>query len=417
MFYFSMKDKIYQKEMRDLLVTGGYIFVFAATSLAMSFFSFFLLSEDGYNFSLPLFLSSFSNLVHFLIALVLISFMDPAHPEPEQTLSSPIPYITREKIGSPVEESFREEKKHHIRSRIGEEGRVPTLFTRAYLFLKEIGSFNIWIILCSLNGSLDTGLSGYTLRVVPLAFYTMIKSSTPIFILLSRFLFQLEKPSPSLVMIILFIAAGVFFTSQNDSVVYRAGHIAMILGASFMAGFRWAFLEYFIKSNARSSSSILYCLCVISLLSGIFLCVGFAVFEGFSRLLAFEKFQTATSALLCFGVIAGAASFSFFLCMFEYIIIARTNVITLSVVGVAKELLIVGISVHRKKIVLSRMNVGGLGLALFGILMFIFRDRIFVPSTEKPEERKEPSEKEAYAESAASPIESSLESPQVLMEV
>ncbi|KAI5189005.1 solute carrier family 35, member C2 [Nematocida sp. AWRm77] len=373
-------------EVKEFLKTGACVGVFYFMSLGMSFFSSFILSKTEYNFSFPLFLSACGNVIHFLLSLAAIFLTQTGRTPQEQKLSSPIPYIIREKIGSPAE---AHEKTHTVLRRREEHA----WHKKAYFFFKSIGTFDIWIILCSLNGSIDIGFSGYSLRSVPLAFYTMLKSSTPIFILFSRFLFQLEKPSAPLALIIFSIALGVFYTSKNDSVVYNPVHIGMILGSSMMAGIRWAFLEYFIKSSVKQSNSVLSSLCVMSLLTGLFLVLGFFLFEGVSNFVSFEGFLTVQSTCICACLILGGAVVSFFLCLAEYILIARTSVITLSVIGIVKEIMIVCISVRKGLIVLSGQNIAGLALASVGILLFTFRDLLFgIPPA--PQERAPSKEEE-----------------------
>ena len=66
------------------------------------------------------------------------------------------------------------------------------------------------ILPCSFSTALDIGLSNSSLKSITLSFYTMLKSSSPVFILLFAFAFRLETPTPSLILIMLIICSGVF---------------------------------------------------------------------------------------------------------------------------------------------------------------------------------------------------------------
>ncbi|KAI5186613.1 solute carrier family 35, member C2 [Nematocida homosporus] len=345
----------------------------------MNFFSSFLLSKDDYDFRFPLFLGSISHLIHFGLSVIgIVMFRSPPC---EQTLHSPIPYLIRKKIGSPIDKtpSLSRKRTQAPVSQIWrqpdeqESGRTFRILQICYAFLLNIGAFDAWIITCALCGSIDNGFSGYALRSVPLAFYTMLKSSSPIFILISRFLFQLEEPSMPLIGTICIIATGVFFASKSDTVVYRFQPICMILSSCVMGGFRGAFLEYFIKQNITRHNNILYNLCVVSLLMGIFLCTGFFLFEGVHNLLQLKAFATLSSTLNCLFLIFGSSVVSFFLCVTEYTLISKTSVITLSVIGIVKELIIIAISVCQGKIHLSVANMCGLCTASVGVLLFSCR--------------------------------------------
>ncbi|KAI5171219.1 solute carrier family 35, member C2 [Nematocida sp. LUAm3] len=395
---------VYEKTQFGICI-GGFFLV----SLAMNFFASYLLSENDYDFRLPLFLSATSHFIHFTLSITAIYLLKTKITF-EHPLHSPIPYITRTKIKSSGRisreaEQSRRSSNESLYSFSNKEEKTASPFRKVFLFLRDIGTFNIWIIACSFCGTIDNGFSGYALRSVPLAFYTMLKSCTPIFILLSRFIFQLEKVSTALLGIICTIAFGVFLISKNDTIAFDVWPMAMILLSCMMAGFRWAFLEYFIKNNESRRNSIIYNLCVVSLLMGVFLFIEFLIFEGPKSLLALKIFGDKRTAVECISMIICSSIISFFLCVTEYFIISKTSVITLSVVGIVKEVIIVGISVLQKRVKLHPINLIGLAIATVGVLLFIFRDSLFV------REEKRIEAEEIEAESIMSPTSSSIPSP------
>lgn len=373
---------------RTFALVGAYIFVFYAFSIGISFFSAFFLAKDSYDFGFPMFISAASNLIHFLFSIVTIRIVN-RNRFLLQLFSKPVPYLNQENIGSPpVETSPRivfgegHAKPHAYIAQYSTSSKAK----RCYLFLKEVGVCNIWVVLCAFTGAVDSILSGYSLRIVPLAIFTMIKSSTPIFILFSRFLFRLEQPSISLVAVIFVIALGVCLTSANTTTSYTFTDVILILGSSLTAGFRWAFVEYFLKNNMlQPNNTILQSVCALSLITGVFVFIGFLLFEGFPALLDFRGFSTLSSTVECLSLLTGASAVSFFLNIAEYLLIFKTSVITLSVAGIVKDLLIIGISVVQGTVVLSMINTVGLAIATLGIGLFTFRETLFPARGEAPE--------------------------------
>ncbi|KAI5127553.1 solute carrier family 35, member C2 [Nematocida parisii] len=391
---------------KELLTIGISIAFLFGTSLGMSFFSSYFLSNHGYNFMFPLLYFSLHHLTHFILASMGIwYFRKPIlH---EQAIESPLPYITREKIGSPVDGFYKKEQRL-IENRVGKH-RIDRILFPIYQFLNDIGVFNVWIIVCCLIGTVDSGLSGFALCKISLPFYTMLKSSTPIFILFARFVFQLERPSLPLILTIVMIASGISLAAKSDTIQFHLKYALLVLGSCFMAGFRWGFLEYFIKRSSQKNDSILHSLSVLSLLSGVFLLIGFFLFEGLLPLIAFEKFSSAIGVLTCFSLIAITGVVGFIGCLSEFLVISKTNVMVSSVVLITKEIFILGISVKRNTLVLSNVNILGVCISIIGILLFTFRSMLFPgrPVESHSCSSEETLQARRYIQSPVSPTENS----------
>lgn len=367
------------------------IVIFYCTSLAMSFFSAFLLSKDKYNFNFPLLITGSHNLIHFVISAALLRLIYKSR-TPEGALAA-------RSSCSGVSETETE-------TATGKEvgGRKMNLLARIVALSPEISMLNGGAVACALAGSIDTGLSNYSLRFVPLAFYTMLKSCTPIFILLSGFMFKLEKPSLKLFLIILIIAFGVFLTSKSDTPFDKRG-ASLIISASLMAGFRWAFVEYFLKGERVSDkSNVLRNVRTLSFPMSIFLLLAFLFVEGPRELGRSVFFSSPTLALKSMAMIFAGGVLSFFLSFTEYLLVSRTNVITLSVSGIVKELLIIAISIHSGRVHLAAVNYYGLAVTTIGIFLFTFRNLLFVDEPEIPEELAAPKGEEANREQTAIPV-------------
>lgn len=318
--------------------------------------------------------------MHFFLSLATIIILRDKNIH-QKIISSPVPYPVQKTAEYPLflspGRSDREHKFPQSFTTIDTSTQIKRSFLILMKFLSEMGIFNMWIIACALCASLDSGLSGYALRKVPLALYTMVKSSTPIFILISRILFQLERPSFSLAGIIFIIAFGVFLTTKSDALSDKILPMLLVGASCVFAGLRWAFFEMFIICNTRQNgNTILHNLCVVSLLMALFVFGGFLFFEHTNPFSSIY-FPSKLSAIICFSMIICGSIITYFLYLSEYLIIEEASIIALSVVGIVKELLIVFISVGKGQITLSKLNIIGLFIAFVGISLFIFRHFLF----------------------------------------
>ncbi|KAH9385954.1 solute carrier family 35, member C2 [Nematocida major] len=359
---------------QELLGVGACMGFFFSSSLGMTFFTSHFLSQTGYNFKFPLFYFSLHHLTHFVLSAFCIWYFKKQVLH-EQVIESPLPYIMREKIGSPLEAPLKKEKPENTLETLS--ANTNSALRPILCFLSDIGAFNVWIVVCCFIGSIDSGFSGKALTRISLPVYTMLKSTTPVFILFARFVFQLERPSITLIVIICMIASGISLAAKSEAMGFDAKYGLMTLGACVMAGFRWGFLEYFIKHSIKKNKSILHSLSVLSLLSGLFLLAGFFLFEGPIGLFNFCAQKSAGAAAQCLLLIVATGAIGFFGCLAEFLVISKTNVMVSSVVIIIKEIVILCISVHQHSLTLTSVNIFGLALSIVGIFLFTFRSVLF----------------------------------------
>jgi solute carrier family 35 protein C2 len=78
----------------------------------------------------------------------------------------------------------------------------------------------------------------------------MVKSSTLIFVLIFAFIFRLEAVTVRLVLVVLFIFAGVFLSVAAETTIVVPGLI-LILVASACAGLRWSLTQVLLKKSPK----------------------------------------------------------------------------------------------------------------------------------------------------------------------
>ncbi|KAG0437912.1 putative sugar phosphate/phosphate translocator [Dictyocoela muelleri] len=225
----------------------------------------------------------------------------------------------------------------------------------------------LMILPCAFTAALDIGMSSYSLRRVSLAFYVMVKSSAPVFILLSGFAFGIEKASLKMFFCIFLIGSGVCLTSMTNTIFDFNGFL-LISMASFMAGFRWAFVQYIIEKKRRST--LMETIKELCLPIALFLITFSLYFEGASNIIKSEFFSTPEAIKRNLFYIISSGIISFTLLVSEFLVVRNTSVIFLSVAGIIKELIIVCYSVFNRSVVMQPINYFGLMVSILGIIVY-----------------------------------------------
>ncbi|ONM38181.1 putative sugar phosphate/phosphate translocator [Zea mays] len=112
------------------------------------------------------------------------------------------------------------------------------------------------VVPTALATALDINLSNISLVFITVTFATMCKSASPIFILLFAFMFRLEKPSFSLLGIMLVVSFGVLLTVAKETEFNLWGFIFIML-AAVMSGFRWSMTQILLQKEEYGKLSIL----------------------------------------------------------------------------------------------------------------------------------------------------------------
>lgn len=224
---------------------------------------------------------------------------------------------------------------------------------------------------CSVASAGDIGLSNVSFKFVSLSLYTMLKSSSLMFVLLFGLLFRLEKFHWRLVVIVLVMTVSVLMMVRrpDSSEDENSGlGVVLVLGASMMSGLRWSFTQLLLKHNDYTNNSILTIfyispsMCVTLFVFGL-------VFEGWTNFIASPIWEIK-GVLTTIGlmIIPGTLAFMMTLCEFKLLSVAQ--VITLSIAGIFKELLTIILSSFIFGDTLSLVNCLGLVLTFVDIMWY-----------------------------------------------
>lgn len=301
-----------------------YVCTYYALSIMVSLYNKYTIGNGLYNFAFPLFITSFHTCFHFFFgSFTLWLLKDPDFP--------------------PRYESFDELKRNIL------PGAITT--------------------------ALDIGLSNIALKTVSLSFYTMVKSSAPLFVLLCAVLFKLERPSLSLLIIIFSIGFGVFLTVWKDDGGFDLWGIFLVGTASAMSGIRWSLLQLLIqgsKCNSESNRKKTPLRTMVLMAPFVSLCLFIAMLfiEGIPSIIHSSFFADFHSIVRSIGIMGLGAFTTFFMILSEYKVVSITSVLSLSISGIIKEILTIILSIIIFGDVLSKLNVIGLIISIAGIFLY-----------------------------------------------
>lgn len=93
------------------------------------------------------------------------------------------------------------------------------------------------------TGALDIGLSNLSLDLISITLYTMCKSTVVAWLLMSAFVFKLEKPSVPLVMVVAMISGGLILFRAKEGISFHSIGFFLVMSAAAMGGLRWVLTQ------------------------------------------------------------------------------------------------------------------------------------------------------------------------------
>lgn len=293
------------------------------------------------DFQFPLFTTSLHMLVQFCLSTIVLFFVPSLRPS-----SSPQPYERVATDSIPPTSLDLDQ---------------PTPVVSPLFWLTRL-------LPCGAATSLDIGLGNTSLRYITLTFLTMCKSSSLAFVLLFAFLFRLESPSYKLILIIATMTVGVVMMVAGEAEFKPLGFV-LVIASSFFSGFRWGLTQILLLRHPATSNpfATLFFLSPIMFVSLVTI-AGFAegpkaVSAGLVDLAAREGGLLSILLLLFPGCLA------FCMITSEYSLLQRTNVVTLSICGIFKEVVTITAAELVYHDPLTPINISGL-LVTVGSIAF-----------------------------------------------
>jgi solute carrier family 35 protein C2 len=223
------------------------------------------------------------------------------------------------------------------------------------------------VVPCASAGALDLGLSNTSLKLISLSFYTMVKSGAPMFVLFFAFLFKIEKPNLRLISVILVIALGVCLMVIDEAKFDWIGYMAVQF-ATIASGLRWALTQLLLDKQSMGMNNPVATMFYLSPCISVCLLIAYPIMEGVTTPFSAIFSSVNPFKVILYLIFGGLLSFCMIL--LEYGLICVTSVVTLSVVGILKEILTISLSHYIFGDTFSAMNISGLVISIVGIAMY-----------------------------------------------
>lgn len=184
---------------------------------------------------------------------------------------------------------------------------------------------------------IDIGFSQWGLELVQVSLYTMTKSSTIIFILFFAILLGLERKSWSLVIIVVLISSGLFLFTYKSTEFNLVG-FSILLFASFTSGMRWSFAQLVMqkaKIGLHNPIDMIFHMQPWMILALLPFTVGFEGNQVLQKLLQLQESSYDKTFNALFKISFGAV-LAFFMEISEFLVLAWTSSLTLSMAGIFK---------------------------------------------------------------------------------
>mmetsp|Transcript_23609 Transcript_23609/g.35219 ORF Transcript_23609/g.35219 Transcript_23609/m.35219 type:complete len:410 (-) Transcript_23609:909-2138(-) len=221
---------------------------------------------------------------------------------------------------------------------------------------------------CGLITAFDVGLSNVSLVRITITFYTMVKASSPIFVLISAYFLGIERITISLLMIVLIIAAGEFLTVVGEVDFDLIGFLTC-LAASIMAGMRWTVVQHRLNSLDPPLKSTLATMRVLSPV--MFIAMAFlsiCIERPWVKLNGY--FHSAVHFWSILGLAAIGGTIAVIMISCEFYLIMKSNAIVLMIGGVMKEMVTILIGVKLFGDTINAINAAGISVVFLGVFLY-----------------------------------------------
>lgn len=310
-------------------------------STGLSMYNKWLMGKDYYNFSYPLFMTSIHFLVQFLLSELLLRLMCHQLRKDAKVLT----WANYFKM-------------------VCTRARRSAAFTQLLRLPPQV-------VPTGAAGALDIGFSNYSLMFITLSFYTMCKSTAPIFLLGFSFLFGIEQITAKIVGLIAFITVGLLLTVYGETHFDIRGFVLVMI-AAVLAGVRWSLTQILLQ---REELGLRHPLSTMNkTMPVMFICL-FVVaipMERLWELTSSPHFSSFGAAMATISLMLCGALMAFGMILSEFQFIHSTSAITFVVAGISKELVTIVCAVLFFGDVFGPINIAGLFIVVMGIVLFNF---------------------------------------------
>ena len=191
---------------------------------------------------------------------------------------------------------------------------------------------------CGLVTSGDVGMSNLSLVRISITFYTMVKASTPVFVLAWAYMFGIERITWPLLLVVAVIASGEFLTVIGETEFDTIGFV-LCLSASCLSGARWTLVQLKIQSMDPPLKTTLATMRVLSPSMFFSMLIISLAVERPWTLMGEGYLDDPDEFLNTVGLGLLGAVFAIAMILCEFSLIMRASAVILMIGGVIKEMI------------------------------------------------------------------------------
>ncbi|KAL3943328.1 MAG: hypothetical protein SGBAC_002611 [Bacillariaceae sp.] len=219
---------------------------------------------------------------------------------------------------------------------------------------------------CGFVTALDVGLSNLSLAIITITFYTMVKSSAPIFVLAWAFIFRIEKITLTLIGVAAVIAVGEFVTVAGEVDFILKGFILCLI-ATVCSGARWTLVQLKLQSMQPPMKTTIATMRLLSpsmFFGMLFMSIVIEQpWNDFAKMDSDDLLQ-----VLLLGLGGGTIAVAMILC--EFYLILEASAVIMMIGGVIKEMVTILLGVTAFGDELNATKIIGMCIVFSGVILY-----------------------------------------------
>ncbi|XP_062206867.1 probable sugar phosphate/phosphate translocator At1g06470 [Phragmites australis] len=229
--------------------------------------------------------------------------------------------------------------------------------------------YGLRVVPTALATALDINLSNISLVFITVTFATMCKSAAPIFILLFAFLFRLEKPSFSLLGIMLIVSFGVLLTVARET-EFNLWGFTFIMLAAIMSGFRWSMTQILLQKEEYGLKNPFTLMSYVTPVMAIVTAILSIAMDPWNDFRANHFFDSSAHIIRSSLLLLLGGALAFFMVLTEYVLVSVTSAVTVTIAGIVKEAVTILVAVLFFNDPFTWLKGLGLAIIIFGVSLF-----------------------------------------------
>eukprot|EP01025_Chloroclados_australasicus_P014241 TRINITY_DN16673_c0_g1_i1.p1 TRINITY_DN16673_c0_g1~~TRINITY_DN16673_c0_g1_i1.p1 ORF type:complete len:441 (+),score=42.80 TRINITY_DN16673_c0_g1_i1:167-1489(+) len=229
-----------------------------------------------------------------------------------------------------------------------------------------------------ISTGLDIGFSNKSYMFITVTFYTMCKSTTPMFLLLFAYLWGIEKLTWQILKVVVLISLGLFLFVYGETSFQWFGFM-LVMTAAALAGFRWMMTQVQLQGTAVEGGhvsqggplEVMERLTPIMAFTTLFLAL--TTERDIWSLGSSRFFSSLDASMITFVILSVGGLVAWVMVWTEFKVIQQTSSLTLIIAGTFKELFTVFAGVFVDGDRFTWINGMGLIVLIMGVALYNYQ--------------------------------------------